>query len=345
MSAFLKNYFTNKPWKAVFQLVLLVAGLIIVGALVWQGINAGGVPDPTAAHLSEGAVILNTGLLVFREGLEAILVLAAITASFVGKKQGYRRPIAAGAGVAFIASIATWFVAIAVISSINAPALDIQAATGLLAIVVLLVIMNWFFHKIYWTGWISMHNKRRRELVGQAEKQPTNTMLGLALLGFSAVYREGFEVVLFLQSLRLQVGSLVVLEGVAVGLFFTIIVGCLTFLANQKLPYKKMLIFTGILLGMVLVVMVGESAQELQQAHWITTTPVNLPIPEWMGIWFAVFPNVESLCAQAVAAILVIGSYFVSQYVQIWRPRKLAALRQQSTAEVAPADTANATGA
>ena len=47
----------------------------------------------------------------------------------------------------------------------NVSALDLQAATGLLAIIVLLVVMNWFFHKVYWTGWISMHSRRKQELM------------------------------------------------------------------------------------------------------------------------------------------------------------------------------------
>lgn len=149
-------------------------------------------------------------------------------------------------------------------------------------------------------------------------------MFGLAMLGFSAMYREGFEVVLFLQSLRLQVGSTVVLQGVAIGLFFTAIVGVLTFFTHHKLPYKKMLVLTGVMLGVVLIVMVGESIQEMQLAHWISTTPVNLPLPGWMGVWFAVFPNVEGLVAQAIAAILVLGSYFFAEYIRVWRPRQQA---------------------
>lgn len=316
-------------WRTGLRVVLMLAGLIVVGVLVWQGITASGNPDPTASHLDHNAVIVDTGLLVFREGLEAILVLSAITASLMGSNHSYRKPITAGAGVGFLATIATWFVVIAIISAVNAPALDIQAATGLLAIVVLLVIMNWFFHKIYWTGWISLHNKRRRELMKNVDDNQSRTTLGLALLGFSSMYREGFEVVLFLQSLRLQVGSTTVLEGVAIGLFLTAIVGALTFMAHHKLPYKKMLVLTGVMLGAVLIVMVGESIQEMQQAHWITTTALNLPIPDWMGLWFAVFPNVEGLAAQALAAILVGGSYFVAQYVRVWRPRRLGQMPAQ----------------
>lgn len=312
-----------KPVKIGLRLLLALAGLCVVGVFVWQGITASGNPDPTAAHLDHNAAILDTGVLVFREGLECILVLAAITASMMGSNQSYRRPIAAGAGLGFLATVATWFVAIAVLNQINAPALAIQAATGLLAIVVLLVIMNWFFHKIYWTGWISFHNKRKKKLMkSAAEGERSRTTWGLVLLGLTAMYREGFEVVLFLQSIRLQVGSATVLQGVGIGLALTAIVGVLTFVAHHRLPYKKMLVLTGVMLGAVLIVMVGEEVQEMQLAGWLTTTHLSLPLPDWLGLWFATFPNVEGLVAQALAGIFVLGSYFLAQYVKVGRPKK-----------------------
>ena len=61
-------------------------------------------------------------------------------------------------------------------------------------------------------------------------------------------------------------------------------VGALTFFGHHKLLYKQMLVLTGVLLALVLVVMVGESVQELQLADWLSTTPVPLPIPAWCGI-------------------------------------------------------------
>jgi high-affinity iron transporter len=93
-----------------------------------------------------------------------------------------------------------------VIGALGGPGLDVQAATGLIAVAVLLVVMNWFFHKIYWTGWISAHNRKRRRLTSGPDAG-RRALLGLALLGFTAVYREGFEVVLFLQNLRITAGS------------------------------------------------------------------------------------------------------------------------------------------
>src|SRR5579872_839570 len=289
--------------RSAWTLVALAA----VGALSWKAVSApGGVVDPTAPNtqLAHGAVVLNSALLVFREGLEAVLVLAAFTASFVGARSNLRKPVAGGASLALVASVGTWFVAIWIIGALGGPGLDVQAGTGLLAVAVLLVVMNWFFHKIYWTGWISAHNRRRRELL---EHPPRGALLGLVLLGFTAVYREGFEVVLFLQNLRIRAGDGSVLEGVALGLAFTLAVGIATFVLQQKLPYRRMLVATGVLLGFVLLVMVGESVQELQLAGWLPTHTFAT-FPGFVGLWFAVFPTVEGVLAQVLAATLVIGS-------------------------------------
>jgi high-affinity iron transporter len=148
------------------------------------------------------------------------------------------------------ASVVTWFIAIAITDAVGKGSLDLQAATGLLAIVVLLVVMNWFFHRVYWTGWIAHHNRRGKALrEGAATSSAQKTLFGLALLGFTSVYREGFEVVLFLQNLRLRYGSLMVLEGVAFGLVFVAAIGYATFKLQARLPYKRMLVATGILLG------------------------------------------------------------------------------------------------
>jgi high-affinity iron transporter len=283
------------------------------------------VPDPTAAgtHLSHTAVVVDSALLVFREGLEAVLVLAAFTASFVGANRGLRRPVAGGASVALAASVATWVLAIWLIGALGAPGLDIQAATGLLAVAVLLVVMNWFFHKVYWTGWIAAHNRRRRELQG-TPGGGRRLLFGLALLGFTAVYREGFEIVLFLQNLRLTAGSTTVLEGVGLGLALTVAVGIATFRLQHRLPYRRMLVATGVLLGFVLLVMVGESVQELQLAGWLPTHTLGVAFPGWMGLWLALFPTVEGVVAQLLAAGLVVGSYFLAEEIRVRRPRRRA---------------------
>jgi high-affinity iron transporter len=293
---------------------LLVFGavLIVVGVFIWQAATSHGNPDPLAEGISPAAAVMNTGIVVFREGLEAVLVLAALTASMVRKRQDYWKPIALGAALSFAASIATWFVVVALIDSINAPALHLQAATGILAIVVLLVIMNWFFHKVYWGGWIGLHEKRKRTLL-ETPQSERSVFWGLMLVGLTAVYREGFEVVLFLQNVRLQSGQSPVLVGAAIGLALTGTVAFLTFVAQRRLPFKRLLVVTGVMLGAVLLVMVGASGQAMQQAGWLSETPIDLRLPEWVGAWLGVYPNVEGLSAQAVAASLVIGSYLLAR--------------------------------
>jgi high-affinity iron transporter len=304
------------PW---WWVVLAIAPIAAI--LVWQGVTAAGSPDPTTAGTGRGSAILDITVLVFREGLETILVLAAITAGLSRKSEnsGYARPIFTGAGLGIAASIVTWFIVRGIVSDLTTvvPALALQAGTGLLAVIVLLVVMNWFFHRVYWGGWISLHNRQKRRLLqsdGQGHS-PGLLFWGLVLLGMTSVYREGFEIVLFLQSYYLKMGHDVVYLGALAGAALTALMAALTFWAHQRLPYRKMLIITGVLLGVVLLVMVGEEANEMQLANWIPTTKIALldgKVPDWAGVWFSVFPYWETILAQVLALVLVVGSYFLS---------------------------------
>lgn len=322
MSLVPANAAPSSPETPVLRWALFIlAGVAVAGVLLWQALAAAGNPNPVAPHTGSLAGVIDIGVLVFREGLECVLVLSAITAGLVRSSQPYRRPVAAGVVLGFAATLLTWFVAVGIVDDLsrNLNALYVQAATGLLAIIVLLIVMNWFFHKIYWTGWIAHHNKRKHELLESAAegtKSRQNLWWGMVLLGFTSFYREGVEVVLFLQSYRLKLGGLPVLYGVVIGLALTSTVAVLTFQAHRKLPYKKMLVFTGVMLGGVLLIMVGEQAQEMQLAHWLPTTVIPQlagRIPAWMGLWFSIFPTVETLAAQAIAALAVAGSYFLAR--------------------------------
>src|SRR5579875_2709060 len=305
-------------WVAV---ALTVASLAVV--LGWH--SSGGTVDPTVAanarHMSRTTAVINSAILVFREGLETILVLAAITASFRGANSVYKRPVAAGGLFGLLATVGTWFAMVGIIGLFGASSLSLQAATGIPAIIVLLIVMNWFFHKVYWTGWIQHHNRRRKGLLSGGTDSSRAVLLGFALLGFTSIYREGFEVVLFLQNLRVTFGSSVVLEGVTLGCMFTGAVGVLTFSLHQKLPYKRLLIITGAMLLAVLFVMVGEEINEMQLAGWIGTTSVG-HWPGWLGQWFSLFPNVQTIAAQFAAIVIVLGSYMLAEYLRVWRPRR-----------------------
>ncbi len=335
--------------RLLWRTLLGTSALLVVAVLVWQGITASGAPDPTAPHTGTWMAVLDTAVLVFREGLECVLVLSAITAGLMGATQSYRRPIGAGAAAGFVATLLTWFVAAGIVADLSrdVPALAIQAWTGMLAIVVLLVVMNWFFHKVYWTGWISFHNRRKRSLLQDASRGDSSrarVLWGLALLGFASLYREGFEVVLFLQSYRLQMGDRVVLFGALLGLLLSGIVAVLTFLGHHHLPYKKMLILTGVLLAMVLVVMVGEEIAEMQQAGWIGATAIPWLgwLPAWSGTWLSLFPNWQTVGAQAAAMLLVLGSYFLARYQAVLLPLRRG-LRPFHLREAPPVEDAGGT--
>jgi high-affinity iron transporter len=86
-----------------------------------------------------------------------------------------------------------------------------------------------------------------------------------------------------------------------------------------------MLVVTGAMLGVVLVVMVGEQVQEMQQAGWIGTTTIGVALPNWLGTWFATFATVEGLAAQAIAVGVVVGSYLIASEVQVRRPARRGA--------------------
>src|SRR3954468_4457624 len=195
-----------------------------------------GPVDPTEiTHpQSRATIVFNAGMIVFREGLEAVLIFAAVTASFRGANRRRRPPVVLGALSAFGAAAITWVVVQAVLDAASGLGPRLEAITGFLAILVLLLVLNWFVHKVYWSGWIARHHRQRRRLLGRAGFGAT---VGLVALGFTSVYREGFEVVLFLQNLQLQDGSGTVLEGVAVGFAATAVIGALTFWLHARLPY------------------------------------------------------------------------------------------------------------
>jgi high-affinity iron transporter len=314
------------------RLAWWAAGLTVLAGIVYLMATADtGPADPTevGAPQSHGTVVFNASVIVFREGLEAILIFAAVTASMMGANKANRRPVAAGAGIAFAAAVGTWFVVQAVLAAAAPLGAKLEGITGFIAIVILLIVMNWFVHKVYWSEWIGRHHRQRRKVLARGSA----VTLGLVLLGFTSVYREGFEVVLFLQSLQLKAGTATVMEGVAIGLACTAVVGVLTFWLHHKLPYKKMLVLTGVLLGVVLVVMTGGTALTFQELGWLPSTPLPFAVPGWLGSWFEIYGTYETIAAQLLAALLVVGSYVLATQMKVKRPQRRgeAAARRPET--------------
>ena len=305
--------------SSITRLTWWLSGLAVVAGLVFLMATANtGPADPTEASkpMSHATVVFNSGMIVFREGLEAILIFAAVTASFLGANRSKRRPVVAGAGLAFAAAIATWFVVRALLDAASPLGPKLEAITGFLAIVVLLIVLNWFVHRVYWSDWIGRHHRRRQKLLTQTGLA---ALVGLVALGFTTVYREGFEVVLFLQNLQLQNGTGTVLEGVAIGLACTAVVGVITFWLHHKLPYRRMLILTGAMVAVVLMVMIGGTALSFMDLGWIPSHPTPFSVPVWMGTWFEIYPYWETIGAQVLAGLLVVGSYVVAEHVKVRR--------------------------
>ncbi|HEY3612087.1 MAG TPA: FTR1 family protein [Gaiellales bacterium] len=283
--------------------------------------------------LSRVTIVSDAAIIVFREGLEAALIVAAITASFVGARRHLRRPVFIGAAAGLAASALTWVAAQSLVHALGDGGLRLQAITGLLAIGVLLLVTNWFFHRVYWSDWIGRFNRRRKslELIDRTGFLSGQTA-GFLLLGLTSVYREGFETVLFLQSLQTSAGTATTLLGTGIGLAGTLAVAAAMFAMQRKLPYKRMLIVTGALIGLVLAVMVGTTVHNLQGVGWVPADGAGFTVPFWWNTWFGIFPTWQGLAAQAGALMFVFGSYALARELQTKRPQRRA--RRRATAQL-----------
>ena len=274
-----------------------VAIALTLGVLaVVFGWNSAGTPNPAVAgsHMSRTSAVIDSAVLVFREGLETVLILAAITASFRGgnRATGDR---SSRRGVSAAGDVGTWFAAVWVLGS-SAPAVSRSGRDRLLAIVVLMAVMNWFLHRVYWTGWISHHHRRRGLLGGPAARR-RGVLLGF---GCSASRRSTAKASRSCSSSR-TCGSAPARASSSKGSRS----GCVhdrrrrdDLLDESGLPYRRILIVTGHPARLVLFVMVGEGVQEMQFAGWLGTTSVGVSLPGWMGHWFALFPNVETIAGR-----------------------------------------------
>ncbi len=113
--------------------------------------------------------------------------------------------------------------------------------------------------------------------------------------------------------------------------------GVLTFWLHHKLPYKRMLILTGVLVGVVLVVMIGGTALSFQELGWLPRHATPFTLPAWMGSWFEMYSTWETLGVQVLAAAFVVGSYYLAEYLKVKRPQRRGeapALRAQEAPAV-----------
>jgi high-affinity iron transporter len=247
--------------------------------------------------------------IVAREGLEAVIVLAALLAGLRGaENQTTRRWVGTGAWLAMAASGLTFWLSKTLIQSLSRYGEKLEAVVSILAVFILLMVTNWVFHKFYWVGW----NAKLRSLSKASQKSVSDRWEWLALLGvgFLTVYREGFETTLFMQSLLLEGSNWPVVVGVLVATAFIAIVGLSIFKFGAKLPYRKLLVVTGVLVVSIMVTFLGSTVRLFQTVGWIPIHPIpSLNIPAWAGLWLGLYPSWEGLLIPPLALVYVSGAW------------------------------------
>ncbi len=289
-------------------------------------------------NLSPATVIYTVISISAREGLEAVVVLAALLAGMRGPEhRTTRRRIVTGAWLALAATAVTFWISRTVIQSLSRYGEKLESVISVLAVLVLLMVTNWVFHKVYWVGW----NAKLRKLSKSGEPGGESRLewLPLVMVGFLTIYREGFETTLFLQSLILESGMKWVLIGVACGAVMVAAAGVLIFVIGARLPYRKLLVLTGVLVVTILVTFLGSTVRLFQTVGWLSIHPIpGLHLPSWAGFWFGFYPSVEGIVIPLLGFAYVIGAWlFVKIQAARRGARAMAEARQTESFHAHPA--------
>lgn len=295
---------------SLFTLVLLSAlalSSLIPSALAEEEENAN---DPA---------FFQAFIIILREGIEAILIIAAIIAYLVvSKNQDKTKHVYLGMFLAILASILTAFM----IGRFNLGEEHeelLEGLTLLTASVVLLYVTNWMLAKAHILKW-------QKYIKGKVEQalQKENSF-ALAAVAFLAVYREGFETVLFLQALSLQTGTPQdILLGIAVGgiilagVFFAIM------RLGLKIPINTFFLATSILLFFFALSFVGTGIHELQEAGTLPETSFAL-IPKIKDL--GVYPTIETILGQII--VIAFGAFLA--YIHIFRHHDFEPVASKTT--------------
>ena len=239
-------------------------------------------------------------LILLREGLEAILVLAAILAFLRNTgQQSAVRSVNIGWGLALLAGLATWALAAYVIDVSGAQRELLEGCTALFASVMVLWLGVWMHDRRHAAAW---QDYIKSSLVSGGGR------FGFAILAFFSVYRELFEVILFYETLWLQAGPAghnAVLAGGATALVLLIDLAWVILRGSAKLPLAMFFGINAALLCALSVVFAGHGVKALQEAGIFGTRPVPFFEFDWLGI----HADAYSLGAQAIALLAIIVLY------------------------------------
>ena len=246
-------------------------------------------------------------LILLREGLEAILVLAAILAFLRNTgQQSAVRSVNVGWGLALVAGLATWALAAYVIDVSGAQRELLEGCTALFASVMVLWLGVWMHDRRHAAAW---QDYIKSSLVSGGGR------FGFAILAFFSVYRELFEVILFYETLWLQAGPAghnAVLAGGATALVLLMGLAWIILRGSAKLPLALFFSINAALLCALSVVFAGHGVKALQEAGIFGTRPVAFFDFDWLGI----HADAYSLTAQAVAIVAIIVLYSRSKLAE-----------------------------
>ena len=252
--------------------------------------------------LTTGMAMGSAFVILLREGLEALLVLAAIIGILI--KTG-RRDALLYVHIGWIGALAlgfaTWGVSTYLVDISGASRELTEGGTALLAAAVLLYVGFWLHDKAHAAQWQAFVKKRiEGALTGKA-------LWALALVAFLAVYREVFETVLFYQALWLQVenngGRHALLSGVGLAAAALLVVGWIILKTSMRLPLNAFFRVNAAIMFVLAVVFAGHGVAGLQEAGTLPINPVSFPRVDLLGI----YPNLESLGTQVLVIAMIAG--------------------------------------
>jgi high-affinity iron transporter len=247
--------------------------------------------------------------ILFREGLEAVLLIAILLGSLeAARASNYRRPLEWGAGAAVVASAVTFALATTVVEIAPVDRELLEAGAALLAVAVLFVISFWLVSRLEHRRWMEFMRSRVSAAVA------AGGALAFAGLGFTAIYREGFETVLFYQTLVLFSEGLIlwVVLGAVTAALALVGVGYWLLKLGRKLPIKPLLIGGASILLLLSVTFAGNAVRALQEADVIGATLIQgewARLPIFIAEMTGIHPTVEGIVVQAsLLAVYVLGA-------------------------------------
>ncbi|HII3849778.1 FTR1 family iron permease [Pasteurella multocida] len=259
---------------------------------------------------SHWSMFLYSLLIILREGLEALLIVAAIVTYLIKNQHQDKLPvIRQSVYVALIASLITAVIFQFVFANAGASRELLEGFTMMIAVVMLFMMSYWLLSKVEAQNW-------QRYLEGKLSSAlTTGSLIGLWLTSFLAVYREGAETVLFYYALVADATSAVSYLYLFAGLVVGIVILTICYLIMRytvvKLPLKPFFMFTGTFMYLMAFVFAGKSVLELIEGKLFEPTLiVGAPEISWLGI----YPYLETLIPQVILLIAALFALFYMKY-------------------------------